>query len=59
MTQSAKEEIKGRIRELKGEMKEKPGRLTNNADLTAEGEDENLADRVRKKVGQIEKASGN
>ena len=36
-------------------MKEKVGKLTDNPKLTAEGQDEKLAGKIQKKVGQIEK----
>jgi uncharacterized protein YjbJ (UPF0337 family) len=40
---------------MKGEVKEKAGKVTNNPNLTAEGQNEKLAGKVQKKVGQIEK----
>ena len=55
MNPSTKDEIKGTFHELKGKVKEKTGQATNNPDLEAEGQAENLAGKVQKKVGQIEK----
>ena len=55
MNQSTKDEIKGNMHEAKGTVKEKAGQVTNNPNLTAEGQHEKLASKVQKKVGQIEK----
>ena len=58
MTQSTKDEIKGNLHEFKGLVKEKVGQVMNNPNLTAEGQNEKLAVKVQKKVGQIEKVLG-
>jgi len=42
------------MHEAKGTVKEKAGEVTNNPNLTAEGQDEKLAGKVQKKVAQIE-----
>ena len=55
MKPSTTDQIKGKIHELKGVVKEKVGQVTNNPDLEAEGQDEKFAGTVQKKVGQIEK----
>ena len=55
MKPSTNDRIKGNLHELKGKFKEKAGKLTNNPNLTAEGQGENFAGKVQKKVGQIEK----
>jgi uncharacterized protein YjbJ (UPF0337 family) len=55
MEQSTKDQINGNLHKLKGKVKEKAGQLTNNSNLTAEGQSEQLAGKVEKKVGQIEK----
>ena len=55
MNSSTKDEIRGTFHEVKGKVKEKTGQATNNPDLEAEGQQENLAGKVQKKVGQIEK----
>ena len=54
MTQSTQDQIKGKLHELKGRVKETTGQVTNNPDLTAEGQGERLAGTVQKKIGQIE-----
>lgn len=55
MKQSTSDEIKGNVHEAKGAVKAKVGELTGNAKLADEGNAENLAGKIQKKVGQIEK----
>jgi uncharacterized protein YjbJ (UPF0337 family) len=55
MNPSTKDQIEGKLHELKGKIKEKAGQSTNDPDLTAEGQAEKIAGKVPKKVGQIEK----
>src|ERR1017187_9214617 len=55
MKPSTKDQIKGNLHEVKGKVKETAGQVTNNPNLAAEGQDENLAGKVQKKVGQVEK----
>jgi uncharacterized protein YjbJ (UPF0337 family) len=58
MKSSTKDQAEGKLHELKGEVKEKVGKVTNNPDLTAKGQGEKLAGKVQKKVGQVEKVLG-
>ena len=55
MKPSTKDQIEGNLHEMKGKVKEKAGKITNNNKLAAEGQDEKLAGKVQKKVGQLEK----
>jgi uncharacterized protein YjbJ (UPF0337 family) len=55
MKPSTKDEIKGKLHEATGKLKEKAGQVTNNPVLEAEGQDEQLAGTIQKKVGQIKK----
>jgi uncharacterized protein YjbJ (UPF0337 family) len=55
MKPSTKDQIQGKLHEMKGKAKEKAGRVTNNPNLAAEGQDEKIAGVVQKKVGQVEK----
>jgi uncharacterized protein YjbJ (UPF0337 family) len=55
MNRSTKDKAKGKLHELKGQLKEKVGRLTKNPDLEAEGQGEKIAGKVQKKIGQVEK----
>jgi len=56
MNQSTKDEAEGKFHEVKGKVKEKVGRATNNPDLEVEGDVEEFAGRIQKKIGQVEKA---
>jgi uncharacterized protein YjbJ (UPF0337 family) len=40
---------------MKGKAKEKAGQVMNNPNLAAEGQEEKLAGKIQKKVGQLEK----
>jgi uncharacterized protein YjbJ (UPF0337 family) len=55
MKPSTKDQITGKLHEIKGKVKQKAGQITNNPNLAAEGQSEKLAGKVQKKVGQIEK----
>ncbi len=54
MNQSTKDEIKGNLQAAKGTIKETVGQVTHNPNLTAQGQNEKLAGKVQRKVGQIE-----
>jgi uncharacterized protein YjbJ (UPF0337 family) len=58
MKSSTKDKAQGTFHELKGKVKEKVGRATNNPDLEAEGQVEKLTGKVEKKVGQVKKVLG-
>jgi uncharacterized protein YjbJ (UPF0337 family) len=55
MKQSTKDQAQGKFHEVKGKVKEKLGRATNNPRLEDEGHDEKVAGKVQKKVGKVEK----
>ncbi len=55
MKNSTKDKAEGKVHEVKGHIKEKVGRATNNPNLEAEGQDERLSGKVQKKVGDVEK----
>lgn len=55
MKSSTKDQLEGKLHELKGQAIKKAGQVVNNPRLAAEGEDEQLAGKIQKKVGQIEK----
>jgi len=55
MKPSTKDEVAGKIHEMKGTVKEKVGKLANNPNLEAEGKFEKLAGTVQKKIGQVKK----
>ncbi|HLA82749.1 MAG TPA: CsbD family protein [Candidatus Methylomirabilis sp.] len=58
MKQSTKDKANGKFHEVKGKVKEKVGRATNNPDLEAEGQVEKIAGKVQKKLGQVKKVLG-
>jgi uncharacterized protein YjbJ (UPF0337 family) len=58
MTSGSKDEIVGKIHEVKGAVKEKAGKLTSDPDLEAEGKVEKVAGTVQKKIGQVKKVLG-
>ena len=58
MKQSTKDRAKGKFHEVKGKVKEKVGRMTNNPNLEAEGQGEQVGGKIRKKIGQVEKVVG-
>ena len=55
MKPSINDQIEGKFHEVKGTVKEKAGQVANDPNLEAEGQDENLAGKIQKKVGQVEK----
>ena len=55
MNPGTKDEIEGRVHEVKGTIKEKVGKLTNDPDLEGEGIAEKIGGKVQKKIGQVEK----
>jgi uncharacterized protein YjbJ (UPF0337 family) len=55
MKDSTKDKVQGSVHELKGKVKEKVGRATNDPRLEDEGTDEKVAGKIQKKVGDIEK----
>jgi uncharacterized protein YjbJ (UPF0337 family) len=54
MKPSQNDQIKGTLHEVKGTLKEKAGKATNDPDLTADGQSEKLAGKIQKKIGQVE-----
>jgi uncharacterized protein YjbJ (UPF0337 family) len=55
LKQSSKDQAKGKLHEVKGGVREQVGRATNDPNLIEDGQDENVAGEVQKKVGQVEK----
>jgi len=52
---STEDKLKGKAHEVKGTVKEKAGKATNDPALEAEGKGEKVAGKVQKKVGDVEK----
>ncbi|MGC2766854.1 MAG: CsbD family protein [Candidatus Acidiferrum sp.] len=55
MTPSTQNEIEGKVHEVKGEIKETVGHLTNNPDLEDQGTVEKITGKIQKKIDQVEK----
>jgi uncharacterized protein YjbJ (UPF0337 family) len=58
MKPSTKDKAKGKFHEVKGKIKQKVGKTTNNPDFEVEGKNEKIAGKVQKKIGQVEKVLG-
>jgi len=58
MKPSTKDQAEGKFHEVKGKIKEKAGKATNNPNLEHEGTNEKTAGKVQNKVGQVEKVLG-
>jgi uncharacterized protein YjbJ (UPF0337 family) len=55
MKQSSRDRAKGKVHEIKGKVKEKIGRATNNPRLANEGTDEKVGGKIQRKIGEVEK----
>jgi uncharacterized protein YjbJ (UPF0337 family) len=58
MRPSRKNEVAGKIHEVKGAVKEKLGKLTSDPDMEAEGKVEKVVGAVQKKIGQVKRVLG-
>jgi uncharacterized protein YjbJ (UPF0337 family) len=58
MKSSTKDQTEGTFHEVKGNIKEKTGKVINNPNLENEGTVEKTAGEVQNKVGQVEKVLG-
>jgi uncharacterized protein YjbJ (UPF0337 family) len=56
MKASTENELEGKLHEVKGKIKQKMGRLTNDPDLEGAGMGEKIAGKVQKKIGQVQEA---
>lgn len=54
MSLSTEDQIKGKLHEVKGAIKETTGHIIGNPNLEAEGKVEKLAGKLQTKAGQIE-----
>jgi uncharacterized protein YjbJ (UPF0337 family) len=54
MKVSTKDELAGKMHEVKGAVKEKAGQVIGNPDLEGKGAGERIAGKVQKKIGQVE-----
>ena len=58
MKPGIKNEIAGKVHEVKGKIREKAGQMTNDRDLEAKGIAEKTAGKLQNKVGHAERALG-
>jgi uncharacterized protein YjbJ (UPF0337 family) len=58
MKRSIRDKAEGTFHEVKGKVKERIGRATNNPKLEARGQVEKTGGKVQKKIGQLERALG-
>ena len=59
MKSSTKDRVKGRVNEVKGELKEKAGRATRDPDMQDRGTAEKVGGTIQRKVGEVKKVFGN
>jgi uncharacterized protein YjbJ (UPF0337 family) len=59
MKRSTTDKARGEFHEVKGKVKEKVGRATNNLNLEAEGQNEKIRGKVQRKSARWRKSSGN
>ena len=57
MKQSTKEEIKGSLHAAKGTVKQKAGRVINDPNLAAEGQNEKVVGKVQRKWDRLKRYS--
>ena len=55
MNASTKDRIEGKFHEVKGKVKQKAGHAVGNPNVESEGQAENIAGKVQRKIGQVEK----
>ena len=55
MTSGTRNEIAGKLHEVKGRIKERVGQVTNDPNMDAEGFGEKIGGMIQKRVGQIKK----
>jgi len=58
MKPSTTDEVQGKFHDLKGKVKGTAGKLTNNPNLEAEGEAEEIDGKVQSKVAQVKRVFG-
>lgn len=55
MKSSTKDQVEGKLHELKGTVKEIAGKLSDDPELEGEGLGEKIAGKVQGKIGQVKK----
>ena len=58
MKSSTKDNVEGKMHQVKGKIKETVGKAVGNPDLEAEGKVEKLEGKVQEKIGDVKKVVG-
>jgi len=58
MKQSTKDNVEGKMHQVKGKAKEIAGKIMDDHELEAEGKMETLGGKAQEKIGQVEKVAG-
>jgi uncharacterized protein YjbJ (UPF0337 family) len=58
MKPGTQDQVEGELHKAKGKAKQVAGQLTNDPDLEAEGETEEIAGTIQTKIGQVKKVLG-
>lgn len=58
MKPSTRDQVKGKVQEIKGALKEQVGKISNEPALETEGTIEKLSGKAQQVIGKIEKAAG-
>lgn len=58
MKSSTRDQAEGKFHELKGQIKEIAGKLSDNPKLEGEGAGERIAGKIQEKIGQVKKVLG-
>ena len=58
MKSSIRDKAEGTFHEVKGNVKEVAGKVSDNPELEVEGTDEKVAGKVQEKIGQVKKVLG-
>jgi uncharacterized protein YjbJ (UPF0337 family) len=58
MKPGTQDQVEGELYKAKGKAKQVAGQLTNDPDLEAEGETEEIAGKIQTKIGQVKKVLG-
>jgi uncharacterized protein YjbJ (UPF0337 family) len=58
MKPGTQDQVEGELHKVKGKVEQAAGQLTNDPDLEAEGETEEIAGRIQTKIGQVKKVLG-
>jgi len=57
MKPSTKDNLEGKMHQVKGSVKEATGKLVGNPDLEAEGKVEKIGGKIQEKIGEIKKVA--